>query len=433
MAETSWVVDTTGRSRFLARQLSLQKRNTIRHGSTFFWVEGLVNIEKLTGLSPSQSRVNKQHSMTGHLPVWLATNHFVGEGFWLWVIPLHGKTSLGLVYDRDKIATELVSTPDKLIDWVCREFPLFPRVLRTRRVLDHSLFADFSYDCQQTISENRWALSGEAGRFSDPLYSPGGDLIALYNTFITDCILCGNTEQLRMKVRLYEALMQAFYQAYVPSYALSYEALGDQECFAMKYAWELTVYFTFLVFPFINDLFTDVGFSKSFLREFAKLGSVNGNLQKFITSYYRWKRDHCATPSQPQFFDFMELRPLQASAELFYKVGVSPAEAIDVLKLGMCNLRGFARFIVAHISSIVAGDPNLVSNKQFIADIDLSKIEFNPEFMRTQAESQKAGPTYDWGFDPQCLARLRTAAGLEIDWLRADSLDEGAGLMDIQG
>jgi flavin-dependent dehydrogenase len=433
VVETSWVVDTTGRSRFLARQLSLQKRNPIRHGATFFWVEGLVNIEKLTGLSPSHSRVNKQRSMTGHLPVFLATNHFVGEGFWFWVIPLHGKTSLGLVYDREKIAAELVSTPDKLIDWVCREFPLFARDLRTRKILDHSLFADFSYDCQQTISENHWALSGEAGRFSDPLYSPGGDLIALYNTFITDCIISGNTGQLRTKVRLYEALMQAFYQAYVPSYAISYEAVGDQECFAMKYAWELAVYFTFLVFPFINDLFIDLQFSTSFLREFAALGSLNGNLQKLITSYYRWKKDHCSTPSEPQFFDFTELRPLYTSAELFYKVGVSSAEAIDILKLGMDNLRCLARFIAAHISSIVAGDPSLVSNKQFIENIDLSEIKFNPEFMYRQAESQKAGSKYDWGFDPECLARLRTAAELEIRWLRANSLNEGAGATDLQG
>jgi len=42
--------------------------------------------------------------------------------------------------------------------------------------------------------------------------------------------------------------MKTFYEAYVPSYAISYEALGDQECFTMKYAWELTVYFTFLYF-----------------------------------------------------------------------------------------------------------------------------------------------------------------------------------------
>src|SRR5882762_335075 len=78
-ADASWLVDTTGRSRFLARQLGLLKKSPIRHGASFFWVEGLLNIEKLTGLTLSQSRVHKQRCMAGHLPVWLATNHFVGE------------------------------------------------------------------------------------------------------------------------------------------------------------------------------------------------------------------------------------------------------------------------------------------------------------------------------------------------------------------
>ena len=101
--KADWVVDTTGRSRFLARGLGLTKPNTIRHGSVFFWVDGLVNIEKLTELSHAQRLLNKNRKMLGHLPAWLATNHFCGEGYWFWVIPLQGKTSFGLVYEHNKV------------------------------------------------------------------------------------------------------------------------------------------------------------------------------------------------------------------------------------------------------------------------------------------------------------------------------------------
>ena len=422
--EAGWVVDTTGRSKFLTRQLGLQKKNPIRHGSSFFWVEGLLNVEKLTGLTLSQSRLHKRHCLTGHLPTWLATNHFVGEGFWFWIIPLHGKTSLGLVYDRQKISADLVSTPEKLIEWVCSEFPLFGRDLRNRKVLDHSIFNDFSYDCQQTISDAHWALSGEAGRFTDPLYSPGGDLIALHNTLIADCILTRDARQLQAKTRVYEVMMQAFYEAYVPSYAVSYEALGDQECFAMKYAWELTVYFTFFVFPFINDLFTDLKFAGPFLREFAKLGALNHSLQQFITSYYRWKKNNRIPPTQPQYFDFTELKPLEMSAGLFYKVGLPPAKAIEILKKELCNLQEFGRFIVAHVYSVVSGDRNLITNQRFIEDINLSKIEFNPDRIRKCADRQEAGPSYQWGFNPNCLTRLQSIAKEENNRTPAEPLDE---------
>src|SRR5881392_2382177 len=98
--ECNWIVDTSGRGKFLARKEELLRENPIRHGASFFWVEGLVNIEKLTDSSPQEIRLKKERAATGHLPIWLATNHFCGEGFWFWVIPLQGKTSLGLVYDN---------------------------------------------------------------------------------------------------------------------------------------------------------------------------------------------------------------------------------------------------------------------------------------------------------------------------------------------
>src|SRR5262245_24129329 len=107
--QTNWLVDTTGRAKFLARRLGLCKSNAIRHGATFFWVDGLVNVEKLTDLPHSQSLLHKNRSMLGHLPAWLSTNHFMGEGYWFWLIPLHGRTSLGLVYDREKVAEDQVS------------------------------------------------------------------------------------------------------------------------------------------------------------------------------------------------------------------------------------------------------------------------------------------------------------------------------------
>ena len=113
----------------------------------------------------------------------------MGEGYWFWVIPLQGKTSLGLVYDHTIFPRERVATPQKLMAWVCQEFPLFARDLPSRKILDHGSFKDFSYGCVQTIHPSRWALSGEAGRFTDPLYSPGSDFIGFYNTLITDAIL----------------------------------------------------------------------------------------------------------------------------------------------------------------------------------------------------------------------------------------------------
>ncbi len=408
-ATADWVVDTSGRGKFLARKLGLARENPIRHGAHFFWVEGLVDLDKLTDLSPKEIRLKKQRAAIGHLPFWLATNHFCGEGFWFWVIPLQGKTSLGLVYDNRLIDRECIASLPQLIEWICKEFPLFARDLPFRKVLCHSALKDFSHDCAQTISTTRWAMAGEAGRFTDPLYSPGGDLISLYNTLIVDAILTDDTDELADKARMYEQLMKSFYDAYVPSFAVSYYALGDQEAMTLKYTWELAIYFSFYVFPFINDLFTNRRFIALFINRFSRLGAVNRNLQDLVTGFYHWKKKHAARTRQPIFNDFMEIGALRVAESTFYRVGVTVDEARDVLDAQLANLMELARFIVAHVHSVVLGDETVVTNRSFVESIDLDNFGFDESAMR-ERYSAHAGNVdrYVWAFDPSVLDRFRT-------------------------
>src|SRR5262249_2977349 len=229
-----WVVDASGRVRLLARRMNIGRPSPIRHHAAFAWVEGNVDLEALSDLAPRARRLRPERARLGHTPPWLATNHFMGEGFWFWTIPLHGLTSLGAVYDPEALDAKL-STPAELIDWAVREFPLFARDLPARRIVDHGALRYYAHDCGQALSTARWALVGEAGRFSDPLYSPGGDLIAIYNTLVVDAVLTADPALLARKVPLYERLMRAVYEAYVPSFVLGYWTHGDQESFSLRY------------------------------------------------------------------------------------------------------------------------------------------------------------------------------------------------------
>jgi flavin-dependent dehydrogenase len=404
-----WVVDTSGRGRFLARRLGLLRPNPIRHGAAFLWVDGLVDIDKLTDRSPREIRQKRERAATGHSPLWLGTNHFMGEGFWFWVIPLQGKTSLGLVYDNTLYPRERFASAQKLLAWACEEFPLFARDLPSRTVLDYSALHDFSYDCGQTISPARWALAGEAGRFTDPLYSPGSDLIAVYNTLITDAILTDDDAELALKCRMFEQLMRAFYQGTVPSYATSYDVLGDQEAFTLKYVWELSVYFPFYVFPFINDLFTDRRFLLTFFNRFGRLGPINKNLQAFLSGYYQWKKRHCLPVHGPVFNDFTEITPLRTAESAFYCVGPSHEEAGRLFDRHLLNLDELGRFIVAHVSSVVLSDRRLLTSARFIDGIDLENLRFDPEEMRDRsARHADSGRQFAWSFDPFVLDRFRS-------------------------
>ncbi len=403
-----WVVDAAGRARFLAKKLGLMTESPIRHGTSFVWVEGLVDAEKLTDLSEPEIRKRPDRRQTGHMPFFLATNHFCGDGYWFWTIPLHGKTSLGLVYDVEKVDRHQVNSADKLIAWVCKTFPMFARDLPYRKNFDHSGFVSFAHDCKQMISPDRWALAGEAGRFSDPLYSPGGDLISTHNTLIADAILnTPDQELLTTKARLYETLARAIYEGYVPSFAVSYNTLGDQEAFSLRYCWELAIYFFFYVFPFINDLFTNLTFLPMYLRRFSKLGPMNASLQKFLADFQRWKfAADLPPPSAPVFFEFSTIGPLKESQEYFYEIGVTPIEARDLLDRALARLDVQSRHAVAQVASTVLGTEDVLRSKAFAERLDVNDLRFEPEELARLWEETKDIPgEMDWGYDPMALRR----------------------------
>lgn len=415
--EAGWVVDTTGRGRFLAKRMDMARKNRIRHGAFFWWVDGRVNPETLTDLSHTEQRKHPYRRDAGHLPSWLATMHFMGDGFWFWVIPLRGKTSLGLVFDTEMIDPSDVFSVEKATNWVCDRLPLFARDLRDRKVLDFSGFRSYSHDCTITLSKNRWALAGESGRFSDPLYSPGSDLISMHNTMIVDAIKSRTAAEREAKCKRYEPLLRAIYEAYVPSYADGYPVLGDPEVFAMKYGWELTVYFAAYVFPFVNDLFTDRRFLAGFLRFFGQLGPLNRGLHELLAEYHGWKKENGRSweeavtgrrnaSREPVYFDFMNLGPLAKAEKTFYEVGIGPGRAKQVLAEQFGSLRELAHFTLAHVASTVVGRPELVVDARFVGGLDPNDLSFDPaRWTDLAASCQNDAEPWAWSFDARTLHR----------------------------
>jgi flavin-dependent dehydrogenase len=400
--EATWVVDTSGRGKCLARRMDLTRPNPIHHGTSYFWVDGLLDIERLTSMPRQAVRLAASRSAVGHFPQWLATNHFMNEGLWFWVIPLRGMTSLGLVYDNRLVRRQEVETPELLRGWLTREFPLFTADLARRRIVDRGSYRDFSYDCAQTISPERWALSGEAGRFTDPFYSPGSDLISIHNTLIVHAI---QQDDASPTCRIYEQLMRAAYQATVPTYAVSYNVLGDQEAFVLKYTWELSVYFSFYVFPFINDLLTDSQFVAGYLARFARLGRLNESLQQLLSDFAQWKAHRGLRPAAPVFHDFTSIETLRRAEQTFYHVGLGAGEALRVLDDQLQNLRELARFIGAHVHGAVLGDPRVVTNGAFVDSIVPETLRFNPALMQAAyAGSAGRASRHHWTFNPQAMA-----------------------------
>ncbi|MEQ1945590.1 MAG: hypothetical protein ABL995_00270 [Bryobacteraceae bacterium] len=404
----TWVVDASGRQRVIQKHMELQAKNQIRHGSTFFWVDGLLNVERLTGRTHEEFLYDRRRQKVGHFPMFLGTNHFCAEGQWLWIIPLHGKTSIGLVYDRNVVPFEEVENTQKVIEYICRKWPVFARDLPKRKILAEGRLPNYSYDCKQTISQERWAMVGEAGRFSDPLYSPGSDLITLYNTQVVHAIQAEDDAERAARCELAEQIERVMYESYIPSYSITYNCLGDQEAFSMKYTWELAVYFCFYVVPAISGLWTNREFMVPFLKRYGVLGAINHSVQKMLSEYYEWKkRQPQPAAYAPRFFDFYEMKPLDDAEKLFYQAGLTPKEAIDVIDGHMERLEEFARYIIAHIHASVLGEPKLLLNAAFLKQMKIRKAVFDPEAMRQNyAPFADSMEMHQWNLNPFALEQF---------------------------
>jgi hypothetical protein len=199
------------------------------------------------------------------------------------------------------------------------------------------------------------------------------------------------------------------YRAYIPSFVDGYGALADPESFALKYAWELAIYFSFYVFPFVNDLFTDRRFVISHLRRFARLGRVNASLQRWLAAYARWKREHLPQTLSPVDFDLYRFAPLVAAEQCFYAVGLGADEALEVLDRQLAGLVELARFAAAWVASRVLDDPTAVEDRRFVEALDLQALELDPVALARLRSAHRGSSAYPWHLDPGVLGPYRHA------------------------
>lgn len=181
---SKWVVDATGRLQMLQRKLGLRRPSPVRSCASWFRVAERVRISELVPESEEA-----WHARDPGGTRWLSTNHLMGLGYWVWLIPLPGgMTSVGIVAETGHHPRRSFDTLERSMAFLAAHEPeLFER-LRDSQVKDFLTLADYSYSSERVFSKHRWTCVGEAGVFVDPLYSAGTDFIALANTYTTELI-----------------------------------------------------------------------------------------------------------------------------------------------------------------------------------------------------------------------------------------------------
>jgi flavin-dependent dehydrogenase len=350
----SWLIDAGGRSGLIKRKLNLQESNPHDCNAAWFRIKDRIDIN---AWAPDNREWLARCTPPNR---WLSTNHLCGPGYWVWLIPLSsGSHSVGIVADSKMHSLESFNTFEKAMRWLSVHQPQLFRELEGREELlqDFAFFKNYSYSCTKLYDgSGRWALTGDAGVFLDPFYSPGSDFIAIGNTFITALIgLDQAGSALDFHAKIYEQIHFSLYQNVLSLYQDQYVLFGDPEVLPNKIIWDYTYYWGVMCPLFFQNRLTDV-FAMSRIQErLIAVQNLNLQIQEFFRAWNLVSKRH----NPAQMLD-------QASLDWFAKLNqqlkesLSPAQFDARLTENLHLLDELARQIIARAHEDY---PNLDASK----------------------------------------------------------------------
>lgn len=277
-----WVVDASGRASLIKRKLDLAQANDHDANAVWWRVDGFVDPNQWSADTGWLQRCDPPDR-------WRSTNHMCGPGYWFWLIPLaSGAHSLGIVCDAKMHPLETMNTYEKALAWLRKHQPQVAVSVDKpeHKLQDFLFFRHFSYGCKQVFSGDRWALTGEAGLFLDPFYSPGSDFIAISNTYICDLIGKDRAGQdFAPYAAIYQQLYFSFYESTLSLYQDQYPLFGDAQVMPVKVIWDYTFYWALLAPLFFGDRIADLPMLSRLKAEFARGRALNFAVQPLLREW----------------------------------------------------------------------------------------------------------------------------------------------------
>ena len=281
-AESTWLVDACGRAGLLKKKLGLAEANAHDANAVWFRMKDRITIDDWSSDPAWRERCDPQAR-------WQSTNHLVGAGYWVWLIPLSsGSHSVGIVADAKLHPLETMNSFDKAMQWL-KKFQ--PRVFdelddKRDRLMDFAFFRNFSYGCKQVFSGQRWALTGDAGLFLDPFYSPGSDFIGIANTYICELVERDRAGRpLAAHAQIYDQIYHSFYESTLALYTDQYAIFGDPEVLPVKVIWDYTYYWGVLSQFFFQRRLADLAAFADLRAELAHCQALNLEVQALLRAW----------------------------------------------------------------------------------------------------------------------------------------------------
>lgn len=293
-----WVIDASGRTAMLRKKLDLSRDCRHKVNAAWFRIDHPIDPDDWSEDRDWQNRVDE--------PRRLSTNHLMGEGYWVWIIPLaKGRTSVGIVAEDSLHPFKRLNTFDKAMSWIEAHEPQLASVILANldKRMDFLALKNYSHDVKQMFSSHRWGLTGDAGIFVDPLYSPGSDFIALANGFICDLIqrdLSG--ESIDIAVSTHDRAYRSLTKTYMFNYYRQYPLMGHPRVMITKIVWDFVMYWGGVAAIFCADRMYDRSFMERANPLLQRFALSNVSMQAIFRNWAKFSIPE--TPTEGTFVDY---------------------------------------------------------------------------------------------------------------------------------
>jgi flavin-dependent dehydrogenase len=347
-----WVADAASRASLLKRKLGFQK--PMEHAPNAVWwrLKGVIDIDEWSDDRTWRNRLGPKLR-------YLSTVHFMDTGYWLWIIPLGTKnTSIGIVADPSIHPLETFNSYEKALKWLSINEPLAYEKLsaETDNLMDFMILKHYAHHTGRLYSaEERWGVTGEAGAFLDPFYSPGTDLISLSNTLLSDLILRDlRDEDIQLRTKVYEQSFLSLIDNWIPIYQNKYPLMGTTQIMPVKIFWDWAIYWAVTSLLFTNKSFTDINIlRKLFATENGagvRFGKLSGIMQNLFLEWQPYDTE-VFTDKYLDPLDIGFMKEFQAGIEVQYE----PDKLLEKIEENMKKLEEIAVAIFHKVSTQVRG------------------------------------------------------------------------------
>jgi flavin-dependent dehydrogenase len=311
-----WVVDATGRTSLLKRKLELEAQCGHTINSAWFRLAGGLDLEQWGAQDERWMKRMKKPGLRQY-----STNHLMGEGYWIWLIPLAtGPISIGVCADPRFHPFEQINDFSRMLEWLKTHEPQLATAVAERidDIEDFLRVEDYAYGVKQTYSQDRWSLVGEAAAFADPFFSPGSDFIGYGNIFTADLIKRDlDGENIDERLTYYNELYQRTFEYVIAKYRDMYQVFGNPWVASGMLGWDVYVNHANIVSLMLRNKLTDLEFMQSIDEDLDRMYRLNINMQKLFREWHQLDQERPTPAVRPKFIHAYRPESLPALVEQF--------------------------------------------------------------------------------------------------------------------